>query len=54
MKKSLLGGVRLLRANKEVYNFGQGVKQTLNTVMKDLSFLSVVYTLKMYGWEIND
>jgi len=30
------------RANKEVYNFGQGVKQTLNIVRKIFSFLSVV------------
>jgi len=54
MKKIASKEVRLLRANKEVYNFGQGVKQTLNIVLKDLSFLSVVYTLKVYGWKIND
>jgi len=29
-------------------------KQTLNIVMKDLSFLIVVYTLKVYAWKINN
>jgi len=44
----------VLRENKEVYNFEQGVKQTLNIVEKDLSFLSIVYTRRMYAWKIND
>jgi len=29
-------------------------KKSLLGVMKDLSFLRVLYTLKMYGWKIND
>jgi len=32
MKKNRFYAVRLLRVNKEVYNFRQGVKQTLNIV----------------------
>jgi len=54
MKKSLLRKTRWLRANKEVYNFGQGVKQTLNIVVKDFSFLRAVYTFKMYSYKTND
>ena len=30
------------RANKEGLQFGQGVKQTLNILLKDFSFLSVL------------
>jgi len=54
MKKSLLREVRLLRVNKEVHSFGQGVNKLLTSLLKDFSFLSVVYTFKMYGKETND
>ena len=46
--------VRLLRANKEVHSFGQGVNKLLTSFPKDFSFLSVVYTFKMYDKETNN
>ena len=40
MKKATLFSSLMPRANKEVYKFGQGVKQTLNIFLKEtLSFL---------------
>ena len=43
MKKATLFSSVMPRANKEVYKFEQGVKQTLNIILKEnLSFLSEV------------
>jgi len=48
MKKSLLKGSTNVKSKQGSLQFWTRSKQSLN-IVKDFSFLSVLYTFKMYG-----